>query len=389
MGLTVIQDSVDKRLRHSSVNLLRRCGLLAADAPELKGVTPERVTIPGICRQLLRAAGVSGAAGLSDSDAVRAALNPRNKLRAAAANSTADLSSLLGNVQNKALMKGYQAAKATWRAWCKKGSLTDFKVAKRVQLTDFAQMRETGENGEIIESKIGDRGENIQLAYYARSISLTHTALVSDDLQALAAIPEKMGQAAAQLPSRLVYAHLLSNPTMSDGVALFHASHGNLETGATSNLDETNKVAAFKSAIKAFRKQTAPQAPNDTEFAAEAIDLEPAVVIVPPEHEYAAYQLANPNLFVSENQFFKGKFDVQTEARLSNASYTGYSTTAWYMAANPEQADVMEVAFLDGNEAPQTDTWEDFDRLAIRFRAVLSCGVRALDWRGIVKSAGA
>jgi hypothetical protein len=80
---------------------------------------------------------------------------------------------------------------------------------------------------------------------------------------------------------------------------------------------------------------------------------------------------------------------VAVESRLSNSGYTGYSTTAWFLVADPAQADVMEVAFLDGNEQPVTESFEDFDRLALKYRAWLACGVKALDWRGIVKSKGA
>jgi len=378
----------EKRMRSFEANIARRAGVAGND--DYKGVEQEHYTLIGVAREYLRMIGVPGVNQMSNDIVAREIFNPRNKFRAAAANATGDLASLFANIQNKALIRAYNMAQPTWRKWCKKGSLSDFKLAKRIQLTDFAQLRETGENGEIFDSKIADRGENIQLAYYARSISFTWQMFVNDDLDALSSLPAWMGKSAAQLPSRLVYAHLLANPTMGDGVALFHAAtHGNLETGAGSNLDDSNKVAALKAAIKAFRKQTAPQAPNDTAFAAEAIDIEPRLLLVPPEHEYAAYQLVNPNLYVAETQFFKGKFDIAVEPRLSNTGYTGYSLTAWYLTTTPDQADIMEVAFLDGNEAPRSDSWEDFDRLALRYRAILPCGVKALDWRGIVKSAGA
>ena len=39
------------------------------------------------------------------------------------------------------------------------------------------------------------------------------------------------GRSARTLESDLAWAQITSNPTMGDGVALFHATHGNLDCG--------------------------------------------------------------------------------------------------------------------------------------------------------------
>ncbi|WP_441345547.1 phage major capsid protein, partial [Pseudomonas aeruginosa] len=54
--------------------------------------------------------------------------------------------------------------------------------------------------------------------------------------QMLSDIPFKLGQAAKATIGDLVYAVLTGNPAMSDGKALFHADHKNLQTGASSAL---------------------------------------------------------------------------------------------------------------------------------------------------------
>jgi len=391
----VAADMSDKRWRHWEVNLTRRANPNAPDAPEHKDVEREHMTLMSLTRDYLHAIGMPGLRAMGNEEVVRALFNPRTKFRAAAANVTGDLSNLLANIQNKALMRAYLLAKPTWRTWCKKGSLSDFKIAKRIELSDFAQLRETGENGEILDSKLSDRGENIQLAYYARSISLTWEMFINDDMNALSSTPAGLGRSAAQLPSRLVYAHLMSGsngdgPTMSDGVQLFHAAtHGNYQSGGGTALDPTNAVAALTAALVLFRKQVAPKAPNDTEFPAESIDIEPRIILVPPELEFEANKLANPNLYMAETQYFKNKFQVEVEPRLSNAGYTGYSAAHWYLMAEAAVADNMECAFLDGNENPRTDAWEDFSVLAMKYRCILPCGVKALSWRGMVRSKGA
>jgi len=398
---SVGEEQHEKHFRYLAVNLGRAAHATIARAKGMenaggfeedettKKVERAHVGLQAFVREVLALRGVPNARFMEPAQLWSTALHPETKLRAmragGAANTSVDLANALSNLQNKSLMRGFNIAKPTWRSWCRKGSLTDFKIAPNVQLTDMAQMRETGENGEILDSKLSDRAENRQLALYARKVSLTLQMFINDDLDALGRLPALMGKSAAQLPSRLVYLHLLSNPTMSDGVALFHSSHGNLSTGGGSALG----ASGLAQSMQKFRKQTAPQAPNDSEFAAEPIDIEGRILLVPPELEYTGYQLVNPNLFVAETQMFKNKFTLEIESRLSNTGYTGYSATAWYQAAAAEDADTMEVSFLNGNEAPVTGSWEEFERLAVQFRAWLACGAKALDWRGIQKNAGA
>ena len=57
-------------------------------------------------------------------------------------------------------------------------------------------------------------------------------------------IPQAMAKAARRTVSNLVYAILTGNPTMGDSVALFHATHANLDTGGGSALSVTSLAAA-------------------------------------------------------------------------------------------------------------------------------------------------
>ena len=388
-------DRRDKLMGFLRVNLGRRVGLEpeGAEAQTEKG----HVRLLDIARAHLETIGVAGVRYMAPAQLAQELFNPRNQFRAAAANASGDVANLLANVQDKALLKSYRSTRATWKSWCKKGNLSDFKQAKRVQLSDFGQFKETGENGEISDSKLSDRGESIQLATYGRAISLTLQMIVNDDLDALSKLPAMIGASAASLPSRLVYTHLMSNagvgPTMGDSVALFDAAgHGNYQTGAGYALDATYYKVAMAKALSLFRsmRSFAPSSGED-EFATEPADVNPRVLLVPPgDPEYYAETLVNPNLYVvSDNSMFKGKYEVVVEPRLSHSGYSGYSATGWYLIGDPGVIDTCEVAFLDGNELPQTLTWEDFDRLAFRYRAWTACATQALDWRGIVKMTGA
>jgi len=384
-------DGGEKKLRFLQANLGRRSFAAMGheyDDDSTKSIERAHVTLQMAVREIMELRGIAGVRYMAPFELWECYIRSQVQQRTAA-NTSGDFSNALSAIQNKALSRGFNMAKPTWRSWARKGSLTDFKIAPWVQMSGAGQLRETGENGEILDSKVSDRAENRQLAVYARRVSMTWEAFQNDDLDAIGRAVFNLGLGAAKLPSRLIYTHLLANPIMSDNVAFFHATHKNLLTGAGSNLDATNKVAALAAAVKTFRQQTEPQAPNDTEFAAEPIDIDPGVMLVPPEHEYQSNTLVNPNMYIEGSAFFKNKYEIETESRLSNSSFTGYSATAWYLAARAAEADNAEVSFLNGNENPLTATWEEFGALAQHYRAVLPCGVKLLDWHGMVKSAGA
>ena len=395
-------DTSDKVMRHMGVNLMRRMGNRYDDdkkeyvpifelTPEEKRTQHESVRLMDLAKTYLRLVNYPGHRAMGTEQIARAIFTPEAKYRASAGNVSGSISNILANIQNKAMLKAYTKAAPTWRRWCKIGSTPDFKQAYRLRLSDFADLRQTDENGEILDSQIGDEKEALTLAVYARRISLTWQMFVNDDLDALGSLPAKMGQAAARLPSRLVYTQLLANGNMNDGNALFSAAHSNLDSTATAF-----GAVTLKTAINDMRKQKSIQAPNDSEFTAEPLDVNPAILLVPPELEIAAKQIAfSPGDVTAQlsanviNVYRDIIREVVVESRLSTTGYTGQSATAWYLIGDPASVDTMEVTFLDGNEAPRTDTWEDFDRLAMQFRAYLPVTAKALDWRGIHKSAGA
>jgi hypothetical protein len=88
----------------------------------------------------------------------------------------------------------------------------------------------------------------------------------------------------------------------------------------------------------------------------------------------------------------KGGFRIEVSRYLSNALYTGNSAKAWYLLADPSDLPVIEMAFLNGQEAPPPPHVEtsdaDFNMLGIRMRGYHDFGVNLQDPRGGVKSKG-
>ena len=80
---------------------------------------------------------------------------------------------------------------------------------------------------------------------------------------------------------------------------------------------------------------------------------------------------------------------MEVSRYLSNSHYAGNSAKAWYLLADPNDLPVIEVAFLNGQEAPTIETAEaDFSVLGIQLRGYHDFGCALQDNRAGVKSKG-
>lgn len=289
--------------------------------------------------------------------------------------SSSDFVEILANVANKSMLRGYMEAAETFETWTAKGSLSDFKPSKRVDLNLFPSLSEVPEGAEYTFGTIGDHGESIQLATYGKMFSITRQAIINDDLNAFTRIPMRMGRSAKRTVGNLVYAVLTANGNMSDGVALFHADHDNVGTGAitTANVDAGRAIMA---------KQKDPDA-----LASGGLNIRPAYLLVPVELEGKAQALMAAEFDPSQTQrnpnYVRGLATVVSEARLSAAS-----SAQWYLAADPMQYDTIEVAYLNGNDAPTLEQRDGWNVDGVEFKVRLDAGVKALDFRGLFRSTG-
>lgn len=288
--------------------------------------------------------------------------------------STDDFGNLLANVANKAMLRGYDEAEETFDRWTSVGELPDFKAATRVDLSAFPDLAAVPEGGEYKQATVGDRGETVQLATYGRLFSITRQAIINDDLGAFTRIPQKMGRSARRTIANLVYAILNNNPNMSDTKALFHAEHGNLI--GTGTAISTGSVDAMRTLM---RKQKLGDA---------YLNITPAYLLVPVEKEGLAIQTIQSEFEVGASSkantapnYVRNIAEVIADPRLSG--------NAWYMAANPNMFDTIEVQYLDGIQTPTLEQQAGWGIDGVEFKVRMDAGVKALDWRGLAKNVGA
>lgn len=302
------------------------------------------------------------------------------QVRAAGYMGTSDFGSLISNVAGKRLRAAYEQAASTYRVWARQApNAPDFKDITVVQLSGAPELLQTNEHGEFKYGTMSDGAEKYNVVTYGRIVALTRQAIINDDLRGFDRLVQAFGNSAARLENRLVYAQLTGNPTMADGVALFHATHGNLGTAGT----VLNGTAKLGAARMAMRKQTGLQG--------EKLNVTPRYLIVPTALEQTAYQYTSsayvPAIADNVNEFRAGgrtALEPVVEPLLDDAS-----ATAWYLAADAAAMDTVEYCYLDGAEGPVIESEMGFEVDGVSLKARLDFAAKAVEHRGLYKATGA
>ena len=369
--IETVSDEGDKRKDAVVASILARAGVAqdAAARAALSSNPYRGDRLLDTARASLQRAGVS-VSGMTPMEVVAAAFTQ----------GTSDFPVLLENAMHKTLQASYATAALTWNRFCATGSVSDFRAHNRYRTGSFGSLDAVNELGEFVNKSIPD-GEKASITAGTKGniINLSRTAIINDDLGAFVGLSNMLGRAAARTVEADVYALLALNsgagPTMGDGKALFHADHGNITTGA----------AITMAALDLDRVAMASQkdvSGNDY------LDLRPSVLLVPiglggtarsiNDAQYdpdTANKLQKPNIV---NGLFR---DIVDTPRMTG--------TRRYLFADPSEAPVLEVAFLDGNQNPYLELQNGFDVDGARYKVRLDYGVGAIDYRGAVTNAGA
>lgn len=332
---------------------------------ELKGIARSMAgaTLLDICRELLisRGENVQGLVG--------------DKLAERALHSIDDFKILLGNAGERTLRKSYAAEIKTFTPFCNRGSLSNFQAASRLLLGDAPDLLKVNESGEFKRGTFSEGAETIQLFTYGRIIGLTRQAIINDDLNAFMRLIGGFGSSGTRLESDEVWGLVTANGNMSDGDALFSVAHKNIESGGGSALSATS-LSTMK---KKMRLQTT--------IDGKSMNLKAKYLIVPAALEEVARQLVSLSVVpstVGNVNVHGGTLEIIVEARLDDDS-----STAWYLAADPNVIDTIEYAYLNGQEGVYTESRNGFDIDGFETKARLDFGAGVIDHRGLAKAVGA
>lgn len=299
------------------------------------------------------------------------------ELATRAMHSTSDFPSILANVASKTLRAAYEANTRTFTPFCRQVTASDFKAVYRVQLGEAPALEKLPEGGEYKRGTLGEAKESYRIETFGKVIAISRQMIINDDLNAFTRIPQMLGAAAANLESDTIWKIITDNPTMGDGITLFHANHKNLAATASAI-----SVASLGLARKSMSMQSGVNPDS-------VINIRPAYIIVPAALEVAAEQLLAVNMVPAKSTDVVPQsmrtLTVITEPRL-DAAVNG--DKAWYLAANPDQIDTIEYAYLEGQNGVYIETRSGFDVDGVEIKARMDFGAKAIDHRGFYKNAG-
>ncbi|WP_444905114.1 ClpP-like prohead protease/major capsid protein fusion protein [Microbulbifer sp. CnH-101-E] len=346
-----------KRLKADAENAIavRALGEKRTEGNELSGYT-----MMEIARILMQAHG-QNLSGLDRMGVVAAAFT----------HSSGDFATVLGNIANKSMLKGYEEAQEIFPRFTSVGNLSDFKLTTRTDLGSFPSLRRVAPGAEFKYVSIGERAETAALATYGELFSITRQAIINDDLSAFTRIPQKMGLAAVRTVGDLVFSILLNNPNMADDKPLFDASHGNLASAAGIN------TASIDAARVLMGKQKDGDAVLNIRpkfLLCDIADEGSAKVALESEFEVGASTKNNttPNSV-------RNIAEVLSDARLSGHN-------GWYLNADPVVHDTIEVLYLDGQQAPVLEEQNGWSIDGVEFKVRLDAAAKAWDAKGMVKT---
>lgn len=313
----------------------------------------------------------------------------RDEMLRAAFSSGGSLTNVFTTNVNAILLMSYSEVNDTTVGWCSEAEVGDFKTQERIRVEVGTGLKKLPRGGEADHGKYGDKLESYRIARYAKQFVMDDQDMIDDNFSVFSESPKRFGQEAAWLRPDLVYAHLMSNPTLAATAReLFNTTDGNLKTTAALAAD---KLKAAVSAMRLFRE------------ASRNLNIQPTHLIVPSTLEFTGFELLNSaeNIVAGTTDVARGNVNplqrlgltLVSEARLENgvtdpATETAYSGSAstWYLASNA--VNTIEVGYLRGTgRAPQVRSFVlDRGKWGVGWDVKMDIGVKALDYRGFVKN---
>ena len=307
-------------------------------------------------------------ASLTDRGVSVAGQNAMGVVGLAFTHSSSDFGQILIDVAHKSLLKGWETAAENFDEFTTRGTLTDFRAAKRVGLGDFGYLPQVGEGEEYTYGTIGDEGASVALATYGQLFTITRQAILNDDMHLLTKIPEKMGQAARATIAKLVFALLTGNAVAQDGKKLFDASHKNSFDNAALDVTNIDKAIQMMNGFVNAR--------------GEPLAIEPEFMLLPTSLYTRAKQILG-SASVEGADINSGIINPIRDVvpALKSARLQAADPKSWYLI----NKEAIEVSYLDGIDTPYMEQQNGFTVDGVSTKVRIDAGVNVIDYRGVVK----
>jgi len=294
---------------------------------------------------------------------------------------TGDLPKVLGGTGEKLLLKSFDEADEPYSLWVDaSGILPNWREVPAERLTGRVDLLEVQEGQESEYAYFGETEDKVKLGEFARKIALTNRAVDNDDFGQFLRRIQDAGAAARRLEASMSYDILVNNPTMGDGVALFHASHGNLATAAGAPSEATVQAAVV---AMATQKDVDGKTP---------VVIRPSYIVAPMAISMVIEKLLNTtvwddaNAASSRKNTLYGALQPVYDARL-DAAFASAGTWPWFVIGPKGWG--VKLYKLAGQTSPRITRDEDHDTRSVKFNISYALVAHAESWQGMYKNAGA
>jgi hypothetical protein len=266
-----------------------------------------------------------------------------------------DFPYFLQTVIRHRIRERFRGVAAKWDQYVGIENAQDFRehtVSSLGAIRGFRGVQEHGEYPRLRTTE--ERGPSFAVGKYGGIYAVTYELVINDETNRLLnRIPDELGRSMAEYVNQVIVALVESNPTYIDGTAFFHASRGNLVTGAAGNITEEN-IAAIVDAL-ALRR--------DADGVPINIRPRRALFRAPSQQMQFDRVVRSQETGVSDvvadagaRNFFRGTINPLFNALPSDASVVEpwlNDANDWYLLADAEDRPAFVAAFLRGRRDPQ------------------------------------
>ena len=348
------QKRFDAKLEH--LKFRANIGDMTDGAREYRGST-----LLDMARESLEQAGINHR-GMDKSDiAVRAF------------HSTSDFPLLMASIQRVTLKAAYGAEVQTWAPLAEQRNLPDFRDMKEIEVGGQMLPEEIKEGGEYKTGTVQEQSGSWNLTEYGKKLVIGRRLIINDNLGYITRAVQVLARGVATFEANQMWGLITGNAKcMSDGVALFHASHNNTGTGV---IGET----AISAARQAMRNQKDFTGKNP-------LYVVPRYILLPTTLETTFDQFnapINPTQTSNVN-IFSGYLQKIVEPRLDASS-----TTQYYITGNYPGVTKLIYGYLEGEAGPtiESEIKRDPDGIVTYLRHDFGCAVG--QHQGFYRSTGA
>lgn len=294
------------------------------------------------------------------------------RMREALGSSSFD--AVLGDSITRRLVSDYRTPDRynVWRQLAETVPVNDFRTQERTRFGGYGDLPAVAQAGSYDPlTSPTDEVATYAVTKRGGTEKVTLEMIKNDDVGAIRRIPIALSRAAKRTLGKFVLDFLATNPLVYDGVALFHASRGNLLTVA---LDKTSFAAGRLAMLKRTEMDSG-----------DRLGIGPANLWVPQDLEETAVDLFRRN--TEQDKTF-----VQSLSPAVIPVWYWTDPDNWFLTADKMDVPTIEIGFLDGNEEPELFVQDmpnvgsmfSNDQLTWKIRHIY--GGNAIDDRGFVGS---